>query len=88
VVSRHSVYFTDKNDRMRVRDVSVSLSMHWRDDRQTEICRVLIENFGEKIALPKPNRRLKDSMRVMTPTLCTIYVQFIESLYLYMFRAC
>jgi hypothetical protein len=26
-------------------------------------------------------------MRVMKPTWCTIYLQFIQSLYLYMFRA-
>jgi hypothetical protein len=28
------------------------------------------------------------SMQVMKPTLCTIYLQFIPSLYLYVFRAC
>jgi hypothetical protein len=27
-------------------------------------------------------------MRVMKPTCCTVYLQFIQSLYLYMFRAC
>jgi hypothetical protein len=27
-------------------------------------------------------------VREMKPTLCTIYLQFIQQLYLYMFRAC